>query len=454
MKNIPFKIILLLSCFITINAGATKRSDSLWITVAKKNNIYTAADTLTADLLSGYARKYRKKGVPDSAYMFAKKALEVAEQLSVSADPAVALAALKQMAFAHNHLGNIADTRGQSTEALKQFYASLKIKEKIKDENGIAVTIHNIALIYSNNGNNEEALKNYLRAAEINKRIFNYMNLCKNYHNIANIYDEYKDFSKALEYYEMSLKIKRDIKDENGISTTLCNIGLVKDKLGLNEEAMKYYREALAIAQKNNFKKGIITCYINISVPLINIGKARETDKMLNDGITIATEMQEVEALKSLYLNRSQCDSALGNFPSAYSNYKKYTQIKEQLRNEEVSKELVRMQLQHDFDKKEQEQKAEQAKKDAIAAEKLNTQQTRSNYLIIGLLLMTVAIIFIYRNYREKKKINKELQIKNVIIEQKQNEIMDSIHYASRIQRALVTSEKNIEKQINKLSSE
>ena len=38
------------------------------------------------------------------------------------------------------------------------------------------------------------------------------------------------------------------------------------------------------------------------------------------------------------------------------------------------------------------------------------------------------------------------------MIEEKQKEILDSIHYAKRIQTALLTSEKYIERNLNKLT--
>ena len=37
------------------------------------------------------------------------------------------------------------------------------------------------------------------------------------------------------------------------------------------------------------------------------------------------------------------------------------------------------------------------------------------------------------------------------LVEEKQKEIIDSINYASRIQRALITSERYIEKSLNRL---
>jgi transcription elongation GreA/GreB family factor len=45
----------------------------------------------------------------------------------------------------------------------------------------------------------------------------------------------------------------------------------------------------------------------------------------------------------------------------------------------------------------------------------------------------------------------KEITEKSKKLEEKQKEIIDSIYYARRIQRALLTSEKYIERNLNKL---
>ena len=51
-----------------------------------------------------------------------------------------------------------------------------------------------------------------------------------------------------------------------------------------------------------------------------------------------------------------------------------------------------------------------------------------------------------------KQKTNVEINKQKDVIEAKQKEILDSIHYAKRIQNVLMTSEKYIGKNLDKLS--
>jgi type VI protein secretion system component VasK len=81
------------------------------------------------------------------------------------------------------------------------------------------------------------------------------------------------------------------------------------------------------------------------------------------------------------------------------------------------------------------------------------------NYFIVtGLLMVATLAIFIWRGYRQKQKANviitkqkQEVEEQKHLIEEKQKEILDSIQYARRIQRSLLTSEKYIARHLSKL---
>jgi hypothetical protein len=66
-----------------------------------------------------------------------------------------------------------------------------------------------------------------------------------------------------------------------------------------------------------------------------------------------------------------------------------------------------------------------------------------------ALLLSVVAIFFIYRSYQQNKRNAKALLEKNIEIEEKNKEIIDSINYAKRIQFSLMPTEKFFSRVLN-----
>jgi Ca2+/Na+ antiporter len=70
------------------------------------------------------------------------------------------------------------------------------------------------------------------------------------------------------------------------------------------------------------------------------------------------------------------------------------------------------------------------------------------------LILVLIFAIYVYKSFKERQRVNIEITLQKQIIEEKQNEIVDSIHYAKRIQTALITSEKYIDKNLNRLNQQ
>ena len=111
----------------------------------------------------------------------------------------------------------------------------------------------------------------------------------------------------------------------------------------------------------------------------------------------------------------------------------------------------VKKELQYTYEKKELEMKAEQDKKDAITKAALKQKEKERNYFIVGFGIVLVLVIFILRSFRQKQKDNAIITAQKNLVDAKQKEILDSIHYAKRIQLALLPSENYILKSLTKL---
>lgn len=118
---------------------------------------------------------------------------------------------------------------------------------------------------------------------------------------------------------------------------------------------------------------------------------------------------------------------------------------------EENTKKQVRSEMNYEFEKKEAAAKLEQEKKEAIAQAE-SRKQSIIMYSVCGILVLVFAFaVYAYRSYLQKQKANLEITRQKEIIEVKQKEILDSIHYAKRIQTALIASDKYIERNLDRL---
>jgi hypothetical protein len=177
-------------------------------------------------------------------------------------------------------------------------------------------------------------------------------------------------------------------------------------------------------------------------------------------GLSLAKEIGNMDDIKLSYMYFSSLDSLEGNFRSAYANYKLYVAYRDSVTNEENTKKMVEAQMQYEFDKKEQETKAEQEKKDLIAEKEKQKQKMFLWFTVCGLGVVVVIAGLIFRSLRLNKKKNKIIseqkeivEKQKMLVEEKQKEITDSIKYASRIQKALITNERYITKKLHDLNN-
>jgi hypothetical protein len=117
--------------------------------------------------------------------------------------------------------------------------------------------------------------------------------------------------------------------------------------------------------------------------------------------------------------------------------------LNDSLFNEEKDKEITRKEMNYEFEKKEAAAKVEQEKKDVVT--KIVIYSISSGFLLV---LLLAGLIF--RGYRQKQKANVIIGRQKQLVEEKQKEILDSIHYAKRIQRSLLPTEKYIHKSLDR----
>jgi hypothetical protein len=130
--------------------------------------------------------------------------------------------------------------------------------------------------------------------------------------------------------------------------------------------------------------------------------------------------------------------------------------------NLENSKQLSDLKTNFEVEKKEAEVKAvtrvEREKLAALTAKEKDRQRIIIYSVILGLILVMIIAGLTFRSLRQNRQASriisqqkKEVEYRNITIETKQKEILDSIRYARRIQTSLMSNERYVEKELNRL---
>ncbi len=359
---------------------------------------------------------------------------------------------LKSIARANHLYANIYKDKSEYNKAIEYNLKALKLFEQLGEKENVSACNNLMGNLYRIQGQYTKALTCYKTANTIDSARGDKLNMGLSYNNIGLAYSDLKESKTALLYLQKALAIKMEIGNLKSASNTLNLMGTVYMDMNDNDKALDYIKQALAIKEKLNDEKGMAVSYINMGGVYALQKKYDEAIVCYNKSIVLGKKVSNNDLVKEDYKALSNVYAEMKNMAKAYEYQVLYTNLKDSIYNGENLQQINDMQTKYETGKKEQENKLLQAQN--MVSESTIRQQKIISYFIAGGLLLAITLtFFIFRGYREKQKANeiiteqkKMVDEKNMMVEEKNKEILDSIHYARRIQRALLTSDKYLKK--------
>ncbi len=397
--------------------------------------------------LSNLGINYQDRGDYASALIYFLEAQKIYESYS------------DKQGFGRNqsNIGNTYADKGNYPVALEHYFRALKIFEEIKNKEGIASSFNHLGIVYSYLENYEKTLEYFKKALAMNEELGRKKGIVNCIGNIGNVYYFTKQYSKAVENYLKAIKLNEQLGYKSGLSDNYGNIAVVYAdqsdsdfvRQGLNpadrfELSLDYSLKALTINREIQNGYGIASNEINIGWCYFKQKQSEKGINYLQKAMKLAKENSFLELEKEAAQKMSMLFEEAGDYKNSLQYYKQYISINDSLKNEENTKKETRLEMQYDFDKKEASVKLDQEKKQAVADAESKRQRIVLILVCCVLIMVFIFAVFAYRSYLQKQKANVEIIHQKEIIEEKQKEIIDSIHYAKRIQTALLTSEKYI----------
>ncbi|HYG51608.1 MAG TPA: tetratricopeptide repeat protein [Flavobacteriales bacterium] len=362
------------------------------------------------------------------------------------------------MAGAYYNLGYIYKNEGDIRTALEYYHKALKLDEEAGDKKDIAYSLNNIGVIYKNLGDTARAMGYWKRSLKLRLEIKDKPGIATGYNNIGSVYKMHGDYKTAMAYYKKCLAIQAELGDRLGNATTLSNVASIYENTKRYDSAMFYYQASLAQYKQVNEKQGITLASIAIAKLLHRKGKSAEALALAKKAHQIALEIGYPEPisnsagfLSTLYLENR-------NYKEALEMQTLYYKMRDSLTDETARKSAVQKQFEYEYQKKVAADSARALEKNKVSEAKIQAQdaelkqaETQRYALFGGLALLVIIAVIIFRSLKQSRKANTTIAQQKQVVEMKQKEIIDSIHYAKRIQQALMPSQKSIEKKLNNL---
>ncbi|MBV6483965.1 MAG: Photosystem I assembly protein Ycf3 [Flavobacteriales bacterium] len=439
----------ILFCFSRIVLAAQNNNNPIIDSLQNQLN-KQMEDSVRCDVLIELSKQLSQTGNYNQAEEYATKVLEIANTKNLQ----------KRKGFAYIIIGASHFFQGNYAKAIENYTKALKIYEDLDDKKGIASSLNNIGGIYLEQKEYDQALKVYLKSLDIKKQINDKKGIAMSYHNMANIYYFKENYAKSLEYNKQSLEIREELGSQSGIALSLNNIGSIYAKQGEYTTAITYFNKSLKIDEEAGNKQGVASSLRNLADIYFhqkNTKKALEYGKKamnIANEIGVAIETRDVsKLLVEIYKETQQHKEALIMFDL-------YIKTRDSILSEENQKEVIRQEYKYNYDKKAAADSVANAKaneiRDAqIAQQNAELKAKRNQQLALfgGLALVLVFAGFMFNRFKITQKQKLEIELAHQQLEEKNEEIIASIRYAKRIQDALITSQKYIERNINRLKN-
>jgi signal transduction histidine kinase len=312
---------------------------------------------------------------------------------------------------------------GNYTKALECHYKAIAIATKFGNKSQIAYSFNQLGHIYKDREENDKAIEIYriafLYSEDGRGKIIKYappMNLGTVYLNAGKLDSSIYYSNRALE----------DVKLANETQTTfipiiLSSLGGAYSRLNKKKEAEKYFQRALSIVTKPDYKSPRIKLSLYYAIAE-HFRRNQQLDSCLYYA-KLSISAVENSVYSYLMAKPAKILSEIYDGKNADSTVK-YLKIYLKT-NEVINSTRVTQQLQvMAFEEEQRKMELEQTRKEAQARLKIY-------FLIAGLLLVSVFGVLMFRNNKQKQKINAKLEITLSNLQATQSQLIQSEKMAS-----------------------
>jgi Histidine kinase/Tetratricopeptide repeat len=330
---------------------------------------------------------------PSEAMLYTDSAFELATKIKWQKGIALAL---RQKGLVFYQLSDLVNAMEYSLKALKAgtfgnndlFHASVD---------------NNLANIYADMGQYQKALEFYNQYKTISEKLNDRTNEMNALVNIGNVYTEMHDLASGLNYFQKALDIAKDKGDKNMQGMILNNMGVIFAENRQFDEAINSFRNSIVLTGAEGNRSAKATALSEMAKVYLNQKKYGQSIAFARQALTASKEAQVIEWQRDAYQTLATAEQALHQPAQALSDFKQYISLRDSILNSQKREELTRKEMQFQFDRKQESEKAEQDRKALLAVAAINRQRYLKNIVALCASVVLIAAVVIFLFYKRKR---------------------------------------------------
>ncbi|MBP8766093.1 MAG: sensor histidine kinase [Ferruginibacter sp.] len=387
----------------------------------------TKEDTNKVILLLNIGEQYERVA-PETSKQYYHQSLQLSQKIGYKPG---------EIKFASYYTA-VLNMQGRFDSSLLLNKKALVLAKQMKEELSIAKTTINTANSFHMISKEDSAIYYYMQALPILDKLGNKRMLGIAYSNLQNIYTELTQYQKAIEYGKKGLEIfDNEVEDPLNQSYCLTNLGIVYSSLKRLDSAEIYFTEALQISRHISDQYAESAILLDLGDIHYKLGRLEEARKTFDKAYLIAKEMDLAETQAIALKGIAMYNLEKKNFPLArmYADSALIIALKNDSRKQtlklynllaDISYASQDFRAAHQFEEKEDalrdsinadnllelstefETKYETEKKEIkilLQQNQLKQKSTFIYFLSAGVIAMLIISLLIYRNYRNRQKL-------------------------------------------------
>ena len=262
---------------------------------------------------------------PNENLIYGKKLIELAKKLDST----------KYVYYGYLFTGNGYRLKSDLTKALENYFNAAKIAEDNQYYNKQATIKISIADAYSIMGDSKNAVGYYRKSISmlLKEKEQDVVNLASAQLNLGDEYYNQKKLDSALYYFTESGKLFKELEYDEGVAYNLGNVGLVLAEKGEYEKAEENLNEAIKVLTEVEDYYPICVYLNAMSDVYLDKGQTIKALEYANKSLELAEEYGLKEQISDGYLKLSELSEKGNNYRNALSNFKRYIQYRDSVRN-------------------------------------------------------------------------------------------------------------------------
>lgn len=460
-RVLPFALLLGL-LMLTGNPGMAQNID---LVDSLRSRLPGATAEEQFELLSSISFEYRYS-FPDSSIAYGNRAFQLGKSIGMKTNLS------KPLSF----IGLAYANKGDYKNSLAYHSRSIEMSIEQKDSVELAYGYNNLGRMFFDQGDHERALDNLVRSKELFEDLGDKSGLAYVNRSLANVHSLQHDYVKALEMSRTAYELRKEIGDPRMIVSSLMELGIIHDAAGDRESALKSFLMADSVSITVNDPVTRAELSMGLAEILFSDANLEDSYRRADDVLKTITEKtnqrlylraiflkaryflekrryDEAAVLMQRVLDLSEgsghvqfqrdASRALSEIyafkkdPVKASEYDHlYRIFAEKLQNDDLSRQIERLQFQVEIEKRDREN--ELLKVNDARNKALISQQRFQNILLI-IVIGSIGIIaaITWTNSRRRRLVNHKLSVQNRHIVAQREEIAKQNEELSRSNQVL-----------------